>query len=94
VHGRNRNAKVNERWWSAKCDVAGRRGWRGVTLALTPTLAPALTLTLALTLTPTLTLTLTLKVGGEHAIEAHLAAADYADGLGRLRQLLQELLPP
>ena len=34
------------------------------------------------------------EVGGEHAIEAHLAASDYAAGLDRLRQLLQTLWPP
>ena len=34
------------------------------------------------------------EVGGEHAIEAHLAATDYAAGLDQLRHLLHELWPP
>ncbi len=33
------------------------------------------------------------EVGGEHAIEAHLPASEYARGLVRLRQLLQRLWP-
>ena len=34
------------------------------------------------------------EVGGEHAIQAHLAAPEYAAGLERLRQLLRRLWPP
>ena len=34
------------------------------------------------------------EVGGEHAIEAHLPASEYAAGLARVRQLLHTLWPP